>query len=132
MSRPPASQTAKISRVELLAALNQTRSAVELHLADLRSRYSSLPYGDQALFVRADVFRRLGGFPPLPLMEDLAFSQRVRAEGVVRVVRASVRVSGRRFIEHPVRDTLLVNLYPALFRLGVPPGWLARHYHHTR
>jgi rSAM/selenodomain-associated transferase 2 len=109
-----------------------TRLGPLLHLADLRSRYSGLPYGDQALFVRAEVFRRVGGFPPLPLMEDLSLSQRLAREGRVRVVPASVRVSGRRFIEHPLRDTFLVNVFPALFRLGVPAAWLARRYENVR
>lgn len=109
-----------------------TRLGPLLHLADLRSRYAGLPYGDQALFVRASVFRRLGGFPPIALMEDLAFSRRLRAVGRIRVVPACVRVSGRRFIEHPVRDTFLVNVFPALYRLGVPPEVLARFYAATR
>lgn len=103
-----------------------------LHLADVRSRYSSLPYGDQALFVRSAVFHELGGFPAVPLMEDLAFSQRLSKVGRIRVVRARVRVSGRRFIEHPVRGTLMVNVFPALYRLGVPPAILARFYDAVR
>jgi rSAM/selenodomain-associated transferase 2 len=99
-----------------------------LHLADLRSRYSSLPYGDQAVFVRASVFRRVGGFPNIPLMEDLAFSRKMRRAGRIRLVRARVQVSGRRFLERPVFYALLVNTYPLLHRLGVPPTWLARFY----
>lgn len=109
-----------------------TRLGPLLHLADLRSRYSSLPYGDQALFVRASVFESLGGFPELPLMEDLAFSQRLSRAGRVRVVPANVQVSGRRFIEHPVRATFMVNLFPALYRLGVSPTVLAKFYRHVR
>jgi len=109
-----------------------TRLGPLLHLADLRSRYSALPYGDQALFVLAHEFRRLGGYPPLPLMEDLAFSQRLARAGRIRFVRASVRVSGRRFIEHPLRSTLLMNLFPALYRLGVSPAFLARFYRAVR
>lgn len=109
-----------------------TRLGALLHLADVRSRCSTLPYGDQAIFARTTVFRDLGGFPALPLMEDLAFSQRLRKAGRLRMVPARVRVSGRRFIERPVRYTLLVNLYPALFRLGVPPALLARFYRTVR
>lgn len=99
-----------------------------LHLADVRSRYSGLPYGDQALFVRADAFRRVGGFPDQPLMEDLEISRRLRRIGRIRVVRASVRVSGRRFVARPILYTLAVNVFPALYALGVPPRWLARLY----
>ncbi|MBI2390850.1 MAG: TIGR04283 family arsenosugar biosynthesis glycosyltransferase [Deltaproteobacteria bacterium] len=105
-----------------------TRLGPLLHLADLRSRYSSLPYGDQALFVRAPVFRAIGGFPPIALMEDLALGRRLREAGGVRIVPARVRVSGRRFIERPLTYTLLMNLYPALFRLGVSPALLSRFY----
>jgi len=103
-----------------------------LHLADFRSRYTSLPYGDQALFVRAEVFRQLGGFPEQPLMEDLELSRRLHRFGAVRIVPASVRVSGRRFLSKPVYYTLLVNIFPLLYRLGVPPRVLATFYGNTR
>jgi len=109
-----------------------TRLGPLLHLADLRSRCSRLPYGDQALFVRAEVFQRLGGFPAQPLMEDLELSRRLWTQGRVEVARARVQVSGRRFIEHPLRYTFLINVFPALYRLGVPPERLARLYEHVR
>jgi rSAM/selenodomain-associated transferase 2 len=103
-----------------------------LRLADARSRYSRLPYGDQGLFVRADVFHELGGFSPLPLMEDVDLARRLRRRGAIRIVPRCVRVSGRRFIARPVYYTLLVNVYPALFRLGVPARVLARWYRPER
>jgi rSAM/selenodomain-associated transferase 2 len=103
-----------------------------LHLADLRSRYSRLPYGDQALFVRREAFFRAGGFPEQPLMEDLELSRRLSRLGRIAVVPARVRVSGRRFLAHPIRDTLLVNAFPLLYRLGVPARALARWYEDVR
>lgn len=99
-----------------------------LHLADVRSRYSGLPYGDQALFVRRDVFERVGGFPEIPLMEDLELSRRLRRLGRIRVVPARVEVSGRRFVERPVFYTLLVNVFPLFYRLGVGPETLRLLY----
>ncbi len=99
-----------------------------LHLADLRSRYSGLPYGDQALFVRAEAFRQAGGFPEQPLMEDLELSRRLRRLGRIRVVRARVTVSGRRFQARPVLYALAVNLFPALYAAGVPASALKRLY----
>jgi rSAM/selenodomain-associated transferase 2 len=99
-----------------------------LHLADLRSRYSTLPYGDQALFVRAEVFRQIGGFPDQPLLEDLELGRRLWQVGRIRTVPASVQVSGRRFHARPAYYTFLVNLLPVLYRMGLPPGWLARLY----
>lgn len=103
-----------------------------LHLADLRSRYANLPYGDQALFVRAEVFRRLGGFPEQPLMEDLELSRRLSRIGLIRTVPATVRVSGRRFLSRPIYYTLLVNVFPLLYRLGMPPRVLASLYGNPR
>ncbi|HEX4803030.1 MAG TPA: TIGR04283 family arsenosugar biosynthesis glycosyltransferase [Myxococcaceae bacterium] len=111
---------------------SRTWLAPLLHLADLRSRYSALPYGDQALFVRADVFRQLGGFPEQPLMEDLELSRRLRRLGTVRVVPAEVRVSGRRFLSRPVYYALLLNILPLLYRLGMPPRLLASLYGNPR
>ncbi len=103
-----------------------------LHLADLRSRYANLPYGDQALFVRADVFWRLGGFPEQPLMEDIELSRRLSRIGLIRTVPATVRVSGRRFLTRPIYYALLVNVFPLLYRLGMPPRVLASLYGNPR
>ncbi|MBW1880006.1 MAG: TIGR04283 family arsenosugar biosynthesis glycosyltransferase [Deltaproteobacteria bacterium] len=103
-----------------------------LHLADLRSRLTRHPYGDQALFVRREVFEALGGFPDIPLMEDYAFSREIRRRGRIGLARARVHVSGRRFIARPVFYTALVWSYPALYRWGVPPEMLARWYHDIR
>lgn len=108
------------------------RSAPWLRLADARSRYSGLPYGDQAIFVRAEAFRKVGGYPMQPLMEDLEFSRRLRRAGPIRKARASVRVSGRRFLARPVYYTLVVNVFPLLYALGVPPKTLARLYRDPR
>ena len=103
-----------------------------LHLADLRSRYSHLPYGDQAIFLRREIFWEAGSFPELPLMEDLALGRKLRTRGTVRTVPARVTVSGRRFIERPLYYTLLVSLFPLLFRLGVPASALAAWYGNVR
>ncbi len=103
-----------------------------LHLADLRSRYTSLPYGDQAIFVTADAFKRVGGIPDQPLLEDLEFSRRLRRLGRLETVPASVIVSGRRFLARPVYYALLINLIPLLYRLGVPVHTLKRLYGNPR
>lgn len=103
-----------------------------LHLADLRSRVTRLPYGDQALFVRADVFRAVGGFPEVALMEDVALSRRLRAFGEIRTCRANVQVSGRRFVARPLFSLAVMNTFPLLYRMGVPAATLARLYGHIR
>lgn len=112
--------------------VGRSRLGPLLHLADLRSRYTRLPYGDQALFVRAEAFRAAGGFPAQPLMEDLELSRRLWKLGRIRTVDARVTVSGRRFLARPVFYFLAVNGFPLLYRLGVSPASLLRVYSHVR
>jgi rSAM/selenodomain-associated transferase 2 len=112
--------------------VGRSRLGPLLHLADLRSRYTRHPYGDQALFVRAEAFRAVGGFPAQPLMEDLELSQRLWRLGRIRTVDARVTVSGRRFLARPVFYFLAVNGFPLLYRLGVSPHTLLRIYQHVR
>ena len=99
-----------------------------LRLADLRSRVSGLPYGDQAVFVRRAAFERVGGFPDQPLMEDIELARRLRCVGRIRTVPAVAEVSGRRFLARPVRTVLAMRTFPLLYRLGVSPARLARLY----
>lgn len=103
-----------------------------LRVADVRSRLTRHPYGDQAMFVRRSAFEQVGGFRDIPLMEDLALSQALAAIGRLRTVPATVRVSGRRFEERPLTSFVLMNLFPTLFRLGVSPARLARWYGSVR
>jgi hypothetical protein len=103
-----------------------------LWVADLRSRYSRVPYGDQALFVRREVFERLGGFAPVPLFEDVEFSCRLRRAGRLRRIGVPVEVSGRRFMARPAYYALVMNVLPVLYRLGVRPATLERMYGHVR
>ncbi len=99
-----------------------------LRLADIRSRVTRYPYGDQAMFVRRAAFARAGGFPDQPLMEDLELSRRLRRLGRIITVPAEVQVSGRRFVAHPIKSIVAMRLLPLLYRIGVPPETLARLY----
>ena len=84
------------------------------------------------MFVRAPVFRAVGGFPDQPLMEDLELSRRLARRGTIATCPARVLVSGRRFVERPVFYTAIVNVFPMLYRLGVPASALARLYAQVR
>ena len=99
-----------------------------LRIADLRSHVTRLPYGDQALFVRRDVFERAGGFPDEPLMEDVALARRLRRAGRIVTVPAYVRASGRRFLRRPLASFVAMWTFPTLYRVGVAPRTLARLY----
>jgi len=100
-----------------------------VRLANLRSELLKLPYGDQGLFLRRETFARLGGFPPLPIMEDYAFVKQAQRCAKVRILRQTVITSGRRW-QHvgPIRTTLINQLVIFGFHLGVPPEKLALFY----
>ena len=66
------------------------------------------------------------------IMEDLAFSKNIRRFGRYGRAPGVVRVSGRRFLRRPVFYTFAANLFPLLYRLGVPPAWLAAFYNPDR
>ena len=62
-----------------------------------RVRWLGVVYGDQAIFVRRDLFRRLGGYPPIPVMEDADLVARIRARGRFWRSTVGVTVSARRW-----------------------------------
>lgn len=103
-----------------------------LKVADFRSRWTWLPYGDQALFVRAHAFRVVGGYPDQPLMEDVEIARRLWGVGRLARVQAEVQVSGRRWLSQPVRTSIAWTTFPALYRAGVPSTTLARLYGNPR
>jgi rSAM/selenodomain-associated transferase 2 len=87
-------------------------------------------YGDQSIFVRRDIFRRLNGFAEIPLMEDMEFSRRLRAAGKTVVLDPPVRSSARRHLRHGAWLTSIQNgLLIVLYKLGVSPARLHRWYY---
>ncbi len=102
-------------------------------MISLRSRISRTGTGDQAIFVRRDVFDRLGGFPDMELCEDLEFSRRLKRAGRVACLRARVTTSARRWSRDGVVRTILrMWLIRAMYLLGVPTARLKRMYSDTR
>ncbi len=102
-------------------------------MISLRSRISRTATGDQAIFVRRDVFDRLGGFPDFELCEDLEFSRRLKRAGRVACLRARVTTSARRWSrDGVVRTVVRMWLIRAMYLAGVPPARLKRMYSDTR
>jgi len=99
-------------------------------LANLRSSLTGVATGDQMLFMRRDVFDQTGGFEPIPLMEDVACSKRLRRLARPVVVREPVLTSSRRWEERGVVRTVLSmwGLRLAYFA-GVSPRRLWRFYY---
>ena len=86
-------------------------------------------YGDQAIFVSCEAWKRVGGYRPLPIMEDYDLVQRLRAIGRFVVVPEAVVTSARRQRGHgEVRTFATVASIKLLYRLGVSPARLARAY----
>lgn len=74
----------------------------------LRYRLDGLPYGDQGLFLRAEAYRAIGGFPEIPMLEDLRSARTLRTLGRLRIrLHPSVRTSPRRFLRNgPLRQSM--------------------------
>ena len=94
-----------------------------------RSRLTGIATGDQAIFVTRDAFARVGGFPDIPLMEDIAFSSAMRRIARPACLAEKVTTSGRRWEKHGVWRTILTMWWLRLrFWFGVSPQTLAREY----
>ncbi|KAA3627612.1 MAG: glycosyltransferase [Proteobacteria bacterium] len=98
-------------------------------LMNWRSCWSGIATGDQALFVRRDWFEEVGGFPDLPLMEDIAISRSLKRLGRPACVPSVVVTSSRRWERKGAMRTiwLMWRLRLAYF-LGTDPAVLARRY----
>lgn len=99
-------------------------------LMNWRSRWSGIVTGDQGLFVRAELFRRVGGFPDIPLMEDIAVSKRLKRHGRPLRVTTPLLSSSRRWERDGVwRTIFLMWRLRAAYALGADPAVLARRYY---
>ena len=98
-------------------------------LANIRSKYFGLAYGDQGFFVRKEVFRNMKGFPLIPICEDLDFYRRLRKEGPVILLKEKAHTSPRRWVQEGIFFTTARNIVIAvLFGLGFPPHILTKWY----
>lgn len=102
-------------------------------LANLRSRWRHLPYGDQGLLVERALYRRSGGVAPLPLMEDLDLVLRLRRLAPILLLPAPLQVDGRRWRRLGVLRAAWGNAaLRRAWRRGVDPADLAALYYGRR
>jgi hypothetical protein len=98
-----------------------------------RSRLSKVGTGDQAIFVRREVFERLGGYPEVTLMEDIALCRALKKLGTVACLRSKVISSARRWETDGVWRTIFrMWILKLLYLIGVSPARLKRYYADTR
>ncbi|MEQ1628222.1 MAG: TIGR04283 family arsenosugar biosynthesis glycosyltransferase [Nitrospira sp.] len=94
-----------------------------------RSRLTGIATGDQAIFVRRRIFEQMGGFPDIPLMEDIEFSRRLKRQGPTAALTDCVTTSFRRWQKNgPLRTILLMWTLRFLYWLGVNPTRLKHFY----
>jgi rSAM/selenodomain-associated transferase 2 len=95
-----------------------------------RSRLTSIATGDQMLFLQKSLFEETGGFDGIPLMEDVAYSKRLRRLARPLILAVPVLTSSRRWEECGVMSTVVrMWLLRLAYFLGVAPSTLSRHYH---
>ncbi|MDQ3198870.1 MAG: TIGR04283 family arsenosugar biosynthesis glycosyltransferase [Verrucomicrobiota bacterium] len=99
-------------------------------VARFLSRHGGSFFGDQSVFVRREVFQALGGFAPIPLMEDMEFSGRLRRAGPVAILDPPIESSTRRHLRQgPWRTSLQNGLFILLYKCGLSPKQLHRWYY---
>ena len=99
-------------------------------LVGLRSRWRSLPYGDQGLLLSRRRLNAAGGIAPMPLMEDLDLVLRLRRDGRISLLPAALRVSGRRWQRLGILATAVANgRLRRAWRRGESPARLAERYY---
>ena len=126
MARPDAARLAGYFRLALDDSSLQARRVERL--ANWRCRRLGLPYGDQGLLIHRSLYRQIGGYRPLPLMEDVDLARRLGAARLVALdaiaVTSAERYRRDGWWARPARNLCLLSLY----FLGFPPTWLRRLY----
>lgn len=88
---------------------------------NIRARTRKIFYGDQGIFVKKDVFLKLGGFPEVPILEDILFTKQLRRLGKTVVLPDKILVSARRWEKNGIiKTTILYSLIIILFWLKMP------------
>lgn len=110
-------------------------SAVALKIiekgANWRARLLQLPYGDQAIFLRRDLFHYLGGYRHLPILEDFDLIRRARRHGQIIIAPLFASTSARRYLDRgPWRSFWINQAAITAYYLGVSPASIARWYYH--
>ncbi|MEW6600318.1 MAG: TIGR04283 family arsenosugar biosynthesis glycosyltransferase [Nitrospirota bacterium] len=99
-------------------------------VVELRSMISGIPYGDQGIFVKRDIFEKIHGFKNIPLMEDIEFGRRLKKEGKIAIIKPKIITHARAWERYGVLRTTLRNwLYVTLFFMGYSPYRLYERYY---
>jgi rSAM/selenodomain-associated transferase 2 len=99
--------------------------------ASLKHRMTRVPYGDQAIFIRSDFFRDIGGYREVPLFEDVELMRRIKKlQKKINIIRYRTKTSPRKWEKEGVLYTILHNwTLQALYLLGASPEFLVKYYY---
>ncbi len=102
--------------------------------ANLRSHITGIPYGDQGLFIKKEVYEKIGGFSEMTIMEDIEIAQRLKKHGKIVFVNKKIKASPRRWEKEgilytTIRDWIIALLF-SIFR--APPDKLLKYYKNIR
>ncbi len=98
-------------------------------MMNLRSRITGVATGDQGIFVTREAFAAVGGYPDIPLMEDIALSKALRRRSRPACPRTRLITSSRRWEQRGVIRTIALMWRLRLaYALGVDPQRLAERY----
>jgi len=101
--------------------------------ANLRNRFTGIPLGDHGIFVKRDMFYLIGGFPEIPIMEDLTFVKKMNVVANGIEIKSPVKISVRRFEHSGILRTLSIMwVLKILYYFGVSPERLAKYYRQIR
>jgi rSAM/selenodomain-associated transferase 2 len=105
------------------------RLRVAAAMINLRTSVTRCPWGDQAQFIRREMFLKAGGFLEMPLMEDYELAMRMKRSGRSVLLPMTVTTSGRRFLRKGVLRTAAHNWWTIIcYRMGADIDALARGY----
>lgn len=104
------------------------------YTSSIRARLSRIPYGDQAIFIGKAYFHKIGGYPPIPLMEDVELMKRIKGKGdKITIIKERIFSSARRWQEEGILYSWLRNhRLRILYSLGVPAAKLVKSYPDVR
>jgi rSAM/selenodomain-associated transferase 2 len=99
--------------------------------ASWKHRLTRVPYGDQAIFLRRKYFEELGGYPEIPLMEDVELMKRIKRKGRrIIILPDAVKTSSRKWEKDGVIYTIFRNwALQTLYLMGMPAARLVKYYY---
>lgn len=135
-TRVPAEAGAKLlacrrgwGRFDIRLSGQNWRFRVIERMMNLRSRLTGIATGDQGIFIRLRLFNEIGGYPEIPLMEDIALSKRLRKRSVPDCLNVRLTTASRRWERQGIVRTILLMWWLRLaYFLGVNPQRLAKQY----